>query len=99
MHSETQHSSSRGLSTARYSVLGASDELWRSLWRRYGRVDSIAASLALHYDDVRVRLRAAGVTLRGRPRMSVAPPEVPTHRANTAPHGTQLLVPGLCILG
>ena len=85
-------------SAGRFTVLEASDESWRSLWQRYGRVDSIAASLGLHYDDVRVRLRAAGVSLRGRPRIAVAPPEVPTHRADSAPHGTQLLVPGLCIL-
>jgi hypothetical protein len=83
----------------RFTVLDASDESWRSLWRRYGRVETIAASLGLHCEDVRVRLRAAGVSLRGRPRLGLAPAEVPTHRAGSAPHGTQLLVPGLCVLG
>lgn len=93
-----EQTSNGATSRGRFRALADTDEAWRRLWRRYGRVDSIAASLGLHFEDVKVRLRAAGVDLRGRPRMSVAPPEVPSNRADTAPHGTQLLVPGLLVM-
>lgn len=79
----------------RYRVLGEDDSLWLRLWKRYGRVTTIAASLALPDADVRERLRAAGVELRGRPRQACAPVEVPVTRAPAAPRGAQLLVPGL----
>ena len=93
-----QPSSSGRRSKTRLHVLADTDEAWAKLWQRYGRVDSIAASLGLHFEDVKVRLRAAGINLRGRPRVAVAPPEVPKERAVTAPHGTQLLVPGLFVM-
>ena len=70
------------LPAGRYTVLEASDESRVPLAAiRARRFDSGVPRL--HYDDVRVRL---GRCKSSRPSSYCMPPEVPTHRADRAPH-------------
>lgn len=48
-------------------ALSRPDQWWRDLWAWLGTIREVSDHLDLHTDDVRVRLRRAGVELRGRP--------------------------------
>ena len=80
-------------------LLARDDAWWRATWVQYRVVATIADTLGIPGEDVVVRLRAAGVELRGRPPAAACwVPEVTPERARAEPGAWgQLLIPGVAL--